>query len=68
MNFGDVGWLAIEDVDIFHQDDSGFSCTEITNIGHVGRLPIEDMDIFCQNVSIFVHLNNEFWVCWTVSY
>ena len=33
--FGHVKWLAIEDVDIFHQDVSGFSCILIINIGHV---------------------------------
>ena len=27
MNFGHVGWLVIEDVDIFHQHVSGFSST-----------------------------------------
>ena len=43
--------LTIEDVDIFHQDVSGFSCISITNIGHVTA--IEDVDIFCQNISIF---------------
>ena len=57
--FGHVGWLDIEDVDIFHQDVSGFSCTEVMNIGHIWGLALK-MWMF-----IFMHLNNKFWACQT---
>ena len=53
-NFGQGRRLAIGDVDIFCQDSSGLSFTEITNLGHVGRLAIEAVNIFCQNIPDFL--------------
>ena len=50
--FGHVGWLAIKDVNILHQDVSGFACY-LNDKYWACLLDIEDVDIFCQDVSIF---------------
>ena len=50
--FGHVGWLAIKDVNILHQDVSGFACY-LNDKYWACLLDIEDVDIFCKDFSIF---------------